>query len=211
MHAPKCFVLGVMVLRGAITFPRVIVVTGTPGVGKSVCSHLLANRLSACHIELGKLVKEKGLVLGFDSERASAIADLGQLSVSLSAAIERACCDCVVDGYLASHVLDRSRVDIVYVLRCDPNELLLRLRERGFSESKAIENAASEVLGVCLWEAVDRFGEEKVAEVDTSSRPPMRVVKEMVSILEGRSRCVVGRIDWLSTVSEQGLLEYFFR
>ena len=194
-----------------MTFPRVIAVTGTPGVGKSVCSRLLAGRLSGYHIELRKLVEEKGLTLGADSERGSAIADLDRLSTSLSAVIEGSPQDCVVDGHLAPHVLDKSRVVLAYVLRCDPDELLSRLRKRGFSESKALENAASEILGVCLWETVDRFGEEKVTEINTTSRSPEHVVEEMVDILDGRSERVVGKIDWLSRVTEQGRLSSFFK
>ncbi|MBL7118467.1 adenylate kinase family protein [Candidatus Bathyarchaeota archaeon] len=194
-----------------MVFPRIIVVTGTPGVGKTVCSRLLAGELSARHIELGELVEGENLTLGEDSKRGSAIADLDRLRSTLSAVIGDSPQDCVVEGHLAPLVLDGSLVELAYVLRCDPDELLLRLGERGFSELKVIENAASEILGVCLWEAIDGFGEGKVVEIDTTSRSPEYVVNEMVSILDGRSERVVGEIDWLSMVSEQGRLTYFFR
>lgn len=194
-----------------MVFPRIIVVTGTPGVGKTVCSRLFAGRLSARLIELGKLVEEKGLTLGVDSERGSAVVDLDRLNVALSAVIEGSRQDCVVEGHLAPYVLDESRVELAFVLRCDPDELLSRLGDRGYSELKAIENAASEILGICLWDAVDRFGEEKVAEIDTTSRSPEHVVREMMDILDGRLERLVGEIDWLSKISEQGRLAHFFR
>jgi len=149
--------------------------------------------------------------LGVDSKRGSAIADLDRLSSTLSDIIEGSSQDCVVEGHLAPLVLERSLVELAYILRCDPDELLSRLRDRGFSELKAIENVASEILGGCLWDAIDGFGEEKVAEIDTTSRSPEHVVNEMVSILDGRSERVVGEIDWLSMVSEQGRLDQFFR
>ncbi len=191
-------------------FHRVIVVTGTPGVGKSVCSSLLASRLEARHIDLGEFVREQDLTLGVDPERGTAIADIDGLSASLSTVLEASRQDFVVEGLLAPYVLDHPRVELTYVLRCDPDELILRLRKKGFSEPKALENAASEILGICLWDAVGRFGKEKVAEVDTTSRSPEDVVEEMVDILSGRLERMVGRIDWLSSVSEQGRLSYFF-
>ncbi len=191
--------------------PRIIVVTGTPGVGKTVCSRLLAGELSARHIDLGELVKEKDLTLGIDSERGTIIADIDRLTAFLGRLLEEEHQDCVIEGHLAPHVLDGSYIELAFVLRCDPDELVSRLRKRGFSESKTLENAASEILGTCLWEAIDRFGDDKVTEIDTTSHPPGQVVKEMMDILDGSSDRVVGRIDWLSKISEQGRLDFFFK
>ena len=190
--------------------PRMIVVTGTPGVGKTMCSRLLAGKLSARHVDLGELVKEKDLTLGVDSERDTGIADIGGLATYLAQLLEGEHQDCIIEGHLAPHVLGGLGIELVYVLRCDPDELVSRLMKRGFSESKALENAASEILGICLWESIDRFGDDKVAEIDTTSRSPRQVVKEMMDILDGSLNCVVGRIDWLSKISEQERLDFFF-
>jgi adenylate kinase len=146
-----------------------------------------------------------------DSERGTAITDIDRLTASLSTVLEGSLQDVIVEGHLAPHVLDDLPVELAYVLRCDPDELVLRLRKRGFPELKALENAASEILGICLWDAVERFGRANVAEIDTTSCSPEHVVEEMADILSGRSEHVVGRVDWLSAVSEQGRLSYFFR
>lgn len=196
---------------GVLVIPRVIVVTGTPGVGKTVCSRLLAVELSARYIDLGELVKEKDLNLGVDSERGTIIADIDGLATFLGQILEGEHQDCVIEGHLAPHVLNGSYIELAFVLRCDPDELVSRLRKRGFSESKAFENASSEILGICLWEAIDQFGDDRVTEIDTTSLPPRQVVKEMMGILDGSSDRVVGRIDWLSKISEQGRLDFFFR
>lgn len=194
-----------------LVIPRIIVVTGTPGVGKTVCSRLFARELSARHIDLGGLARENDLTLGMDYERGTSIADIDRLSSLLSTLLEASRQDCIVDGHLAPYVLDASDIEIAYVLRCDPDQLLSRLMKRGFSESKALENAASEILGVCLWEAVNRFGDDGVAEIDTTGCSPRQVVEEMLKVLDGSSEPVVGRIDWLSRVSDQGRLNFFFR
>ena len=186
-------------------------VTGTPGVGKSTCSRLFASRLGARCIDLGEFVQEQNLTLGMDPERGTAIADIDRLTASLSAVLEDSLQDIIVEGHLAPYVLDDLPVELTYVLRCDPDELVLRLRKKGFAESKALENAASEILGICLWDAIERFGRKHVAEIDTTSRSPEHVVEEMTDILSGRLEHAVGGVDWLSAVSEQGRLSYFFR
>ena len=43
-------------------FKRVILVTGSPGVGKTVVSRLLASRLSGLRIGLAEIVKQEGLI-----------------------------------------------------------------------------------------------------------------------------------------------------
>lgn len=48
----------------------VIVITGTPGTGKSTHAQLLANEspVPLRHINVGELAKEKGLYEGYDEE-----------------------------------------------------------------------------------------------------------------------------------------------
>ena len=48
----------------------VIVITGTPGTGKSTHAHLLAEEspIPLKHINVGEWIKEKGLHEGFDAE-----------------------------------------------------------------------------------------------------------------------------------------------
>lgn len=53
----------------------VIVITGTPGTGKSTHAQLLANETSLQHINIGDWVKEKGLYENFDEEWQSYTVD----------------------------------------------------------------------------------------------------------------------------------------
>ncbi len=190
-------------------FQRVIVVTGTPGVGKTVVSSLLASKLNAFHIDLGELVKLEKLWSDMDKTRETLIADMPKLSKRVREMIERSKLDIILDGHYAVDVVPAKRVHVVFVLRREPDELRRSMRERGFEGKKLKENLAAEVLDVCLYSAVKICGVEKVCEIDVTGKKTDDVVKEAVAVLEGRKACAVGTVDWLGKLEKEGLLEEF--
>jgi broad-specificity NMP kinase len=62
----------------------VIVITGTPGTGKSIHAQLLASEspISLRHINVGEWVKEKGLYEGYDDEWQSYTVDEDKVRLS---------------------------------------------------------------------------------------------------------------------------------
>jgi adenylate kinase len=150
--------------------PRVAV-TGTPGTGKTTTTTLLDGPV----IHLNDLIREAGLWSERDEGRGSLVADLD--------AVREAVGDWsgVVESHLAHH-LDADRV---VVLRCRPDTLERRLRERGADEAKATENAESEALDVILSEAVERHGLDSVYEVDTTDRAPADVAADIEAVVTG--------------------------
>ena len=190
-------------------FKRIVVVTGTPSVGKTVVSSLLASRLDAVHIDLGELVKREKLWSDLDKARATLIADMPKLSKQVQRMIERSERDIVLDGHFAVDVVPAKDVHIVFVLRREPDELRRLMLKRGFKGNKLGENLAAEVLDVCLYNAVKACGVEKVCEIDVTGRKADEVVEEAVSVLEGREACVVGIVDWLGKLDSEGRVEEF--
>ncbi|MCK4633874.1 AAA family ATPase, partial [Candidatus Bathyarchaeota archaeon] len=59
---------------------RVLIVVGSPGVGKTSLSDLLASRLHGVKISLSELVRNEGLSCGFDERRRTLIADMEKVS-----------------------------------------------------------------------------------------------------------------------------------
>ena len=61
----------------------ILVITGTPGTGKSTHAGLVASQSSIPlkHVNVGELVKEKGLHEGFDEEWRSYIVDEDKVSI----------------------------------------------------------------------------------------------------------------------------------
>ncbi|CAE6524370.1 unnamed protein product [Rhizoctonia solani] len=69
----------------------IIVITGTPGTGKSTHAELVASQSSVPlkHINVGDLVKEKGLHEGFDEEWQSYIVDEDKVGTHNDVAVFR--------------------------------------------------------------------------------------------------------------------------
>ena len=149
----------------------VIAITGTPGVGKTSTSRMLASKLDAEIIELGDLIEKKKLFMGIDEKRKTLIADIDKLSKVIGELIKKSNRHYIlVVGHFAVDVLSPEIIHKVFVLRRHPEELKVTLESRGYEDGKLWENIAAEILDVCLSEAVELCGVEKVCEIDVTGR-----------------------------------------
>lgn len=192
-------------------FKRVILITGTPGVGKTNVSSRLASRLDATHVDLSKLVEQEKLISGVDKDRGTLIADTKRVSERVQGIIKSCDRDVIIDGHYAVDVLPTEAIHLVFVLRRDPEELKEAMENRGFTERKLWENLAAEILDVCLWDAVRACGSEKVCEIDVSGKRIEEVVEEIVLVLEGKGKRSVGIVDWLGKLEREGRLQDFLK
>lgn len=173
---------------------RVIVVTGTPGVGKSVLATRLARELGLEFVDLGKVVKAWGLHSGYDTVRRSYMID--------EALVRRNWPKIVGNGVvMATHFLatgPRLRSPTVaFVLRLDPLALWRRLRARGWGRRKAWENVESELLDSCYFDAVRVLGKRRVVEIDTTGKSASQTFREALGLVQGKAKGRGRRVDWL--------------
>lgn len=192
-------------------FRRVILVTGTPGVGKTAVSRLLASKLDAVHVNLSELVERENLISGVDKARETLIADTSRVSERIQEIIRESERDVIVDGHYAVDIVPAKNIHIVFVLRRDPDELKGFMEDRGFKERKLWENLAAEILDVCLWDAVSACGSDKVCEIDASGKRVEGIVQDMILVLEGRKKCRVEVVDWLGKLEVEGRLDDFLK
>ncbi|WP_255196082.1 adenylate kinase family protein [Halorarius litoreus] len=163
-----------------------VTVTGTPGTGKTTATDLVTTDLDVLH--LNDVIRDEAFATGTDPDRGSLVADMDALGAWLD---DRD--DVLVESHLAHHF----PADMVVVLRCRPDDLEQRLRDRGEAPEKARENADAEALDVVLSEAVERHGLDAVYEIDTTDRSPEAVATDIESVIEGDREPSAGTVDFL--------------
>jgi adenylate kinase len=186
---------------------RAIIITGTPGVGKTVVSKAIAIRLEATYVSLSDIAKEEKLVSGVDEERKTLIVNIKKISKLIKEIIRRSQRDIIIDGHYAPDVVPSNLVSQIFVLRRDPEELKAELEARGYDDRKVAENVTSEVLDVCLVEAIEKYGIEKVDELDVTKKRAEEVVEEILDVLDGRRKPRLETVDWLSRLDKDGRLD----
>lgn len=191
---------------------RVILVTGTPCVGKTSVSRLLASKLNAEYVNLTDLAIREGLISGKDKECDSIIVDENKMRKKLHELIDSSNKkDIVIDGHYAVSVVPKNLVTYIFVLRRDPVELKKLMQSSGFTDRKLWENLASEILDVCLVDALNVHSEEKVCELDNSGKSVEEIVSEILTVLERHKKCGVGLVDWLGKLESEGVLDDYLK
>jgi adenylate kinase len=163
-----------------------VAVTGTPGTGKTTAVAGMAADLDVLH--LNEVIREEGLTTGRDEERDTLVTDVDAVAEFL---------DGREDVVFESHLAHYFAADRVAVLRCHPETLETRLRERGESAATAEENAESEALDVILAEAVERHGEESVYEIDTTGKTPAEVAAALDAVVAGEREPSAGTVSFV--------------
>jgi len=191
---------------------QVILITGTPCVGKTTVARELTRRLDALYVNLTELARKYNLILGEDEERHTTIIDEDKMRIKIAEVIDNAeKANVIIDGHYAAAVAPRNKVTRVFVLRRNPIQLREFMTKCGFKDQKLWENLASEILDVCLVEALREQGEAKVCELDISERTMEEIVEDILAILDCRKKCRVGGIDWLGMLEQEGKLEEYLK
>jgi adenylate kinase len=193
------------------TSRKVIVVTGTPGVGKTTISQKLVDSLDTRYLSITGLVKEEKLITSVDKVRKTLVADTEKVFRRVQEILQSSVGNIVVDGHYAVDVVPKKEVKLIFVLRRDPAELKEVLEKRGFEGKKLWENLAAEILDVCLLDALSACGKDNVCEVDVSGKTVEEVVDDVISVLEEKKLCQIGIVDWLGKLDAEGRLGEFLR
>jgi adenylate kinase len=175
----------------------IILIVGTPGVGKTVLAKNLSRKSGFKLVELGNLVRKERLYTRFDRARETYIIDERKLRRRLDA-MSRSSERIVMSTHLVGGFLPKASVKIALVLRLDPVVLYRRLRARGWTKRKAWENTEAEILDVSLQECRLLLGPGKVYEIDTTRKSAVTVYKEALLALSGRRTGRSGLVNWLA-------------
>jgi len=136
--------------------PLVIIVTGTPGTGKTTIAKRLAREHKAVYIEGNNIIKQYKLNKQYSKKWKSYLVDVDKLNKALIKLIKdykKKKQSIVIDSHLA-HYLPRKYVDLCIVTKCSLRKLQQRLKKRRYPQKKIRENMDAEILDVCLLEAL---------------------------------------------------------
>lgn len=183
-----------------------IVITGTPGVGKSTISKIIAQRLPGIHIDCGRIALNGGMTLEYDEKNETHTIDEKLLSRRLKEIIAKHNSHIILEGHFIPRI-SGFKPERVFVLRCHPRKIIDRLEERNYSKRKIAENVASEILDFCLKDAMKVFGRTKIFEIDSSKNRPNLMASMILSMLEGKIQKKSKHIDWISTLEQEESLQ----
>ncbi|MEM0230940.1 MAG: adenylate kinase family protein [Candidatus Woesearchaeota archaeon] len=153
----------------------IILISGTPGTGKSTLAKYLSEKLTFYSINCTQLVKEKRIASYFDKRRECYVVDVKKLNSTLKSEILRLkkltsskklnLKGIIIDSHL-SHFFPEKETSLCIICKCPLPILRKRLESRGYSKDKVRENLDAEIFEVCLQEAIENG--HTIIEVDTS-------------------------------------------
>ncbi len=158
----------------------VILVLGTPGVGKTTLAKQLSNELQVMHVELTDLVENTGYFIGYDVFRDAMIIEEDEIMHYLESLAKsgRSFCYSGVELFL-----DPTCVNFIFILHCNGQELRKRLRSRGYDPQKIEENVQAENLGIVEGWIRDYYPSNKIFSVDTTFKTPRETFLEAMNII----------------------------
>ncbi len=163
-----------------------IVVTGTPGTGKTTVSKILGDRFKLPVYNLSELIKEEKLYSFYDRNRDSYAVDIEKLTRFFADKD-----NFIAEGLVAHYI----PCDVSVVLRVNPEAIQERLKERNYNEEKIEENVEAERIAFCATEAFENFEGQTFLHINTTERTPEEIVNVIIEGIERGG--VVEEIDWL--------------
>lgn len=161
---------------------RVILITGTPGVGKSSIGFLLNNKGFQV-LNLNKLIIDNGFYFGYDFSRDTVIIDEEKLQLYLREFLANNSTIIFIEG----HTLDsipKEYPELIFVINCNTAILRKRLESsRDYSKEKIEENIQAEIFDECKSSIKETFPSIPIVELDSSILSAEELVEEILSIL----------------------------
>ena len=147
-----------------------ILITGTPGCGKSVTTQAAAERLGLEWLDVTDLVKKHECHEGRDESFDTLILDEDKLLDVMEPLLEEG--GKVVDYHSCDFFPERW-FDIVLVLTASTDILYDRLQARGYSKKKLDENVECEIMQIVAESAMESYSPEIVQVLPSNTLDDM--------------------------------------
>jgi len=159
----------------------VVIISGTPGTGKTTIARKIAAMHKLKYIAGESLIRKYALSEGYDPLRKCKIVNPNKFSKAMKqviSSLSKETKGVVFDSHL-SHVLSSKVVDHCIITKCKLSVLKKRLVKRKYAQKKIRENLDAEIFDVCYMEALEKG--HKVRIVDTTTAINPKVISSMIS------------------------------
>lgn len=144
-----------------------ILITGTPGTGKTTIAELAAEKIAFKFLNIGQFVKENECFETFDETYDTYILDEDKLIDLLEPLVGEE------GGYIVDfhtpEIFPERWFDLILVLRTETNVLYDRLKDRQYNDIKLNENMECEIMQVVLDSARESYPNEIVNELSSNT------------------------------------------
>lgn len=193
-----------------------IIISGTPGCGKTSVARKLSCLIDAEIISLNELAISDNFSFEFDKERDTYIVDLQIFLPFVLDKIKEIKNQNYKYLIIESHfsdIISNEYIDFAFILRCDPDELIRRLKEKNYNRKKIMENVQAEILGNCVNYFLQKKINSTLFEIDTTKLSIESVAKIIIGIIVEKKNVdnyYVGKVDWLEKLFQEDRLQEFF-
>lgn len=195
---------------------KIILISGTPGTGKTSTSHIIAETMKSEVVSLNELAISKKFTSGYDDKRDTHIVDFDKLLPHLMDLIEdhkkHNTKYLIIESHFSDIVPD-DLIDYVIIFRCHPDTLQKRLDKRDYSRAKIKENIKSEILGNSVNFMLEKELKTPILEIDTTSLDIDSVAKIVINIIANDGNIddfKLGKVDWLEELAQNDRYKEFF-
>jgi len=195
---------------------KIIIISGTPGCGKTSVANKLSKFIDTKTISLNELAVSGDFSFDYDNERKTYIVDFQIFLPYVIKIIKKIKVNnpqfLIIESHF-SDIIPNKFIDYVFILRCDPDELAKRLKKKNYDLNKITENVQSEILGNCVNYLVQKKIKSPIYEIDTTNLNIESVAKTINDIIFAKidvGNYYLGKIDWLEKLFQEDRLVGFF-
>ncbi|KAF7649946.1 hypothetical protein LDENG_00133550 [Lucifuga dentata] len=156
-----------------------ILLTGTPGVGKTTLGKELAQRTGLTYVNVGEMAQEGQLYDGYDEDYQCPVLDEDRVVDELDEKMEEG--GMIVD-YHGCDFFPERWFHIVFVLRTESDTLYTRLESRGYTGKKLQDNVQCEIFQTIYEEAKEAYRDEIIHQL--SSNTPDDLERNLEQIVQ---------------------------
>lgn len=195
---------------------KVVIISGTPGTGKTTVSKEMTKVINAQVISLNDISIKKKFYTKYNSKRDTYVIDeenLIRYVLKIIKDYDPEKTDFLLIESHFSDIIPNNIIDYVIILRCNPDELLKRLKKKSYNEEKIAENVQSEILGNSVNYFINKNIKKPLLEIDTTNLNIENIVNIIKGIITEKidfKKYYIGKIDWLEDLFQQNRLKEFF-